>query len=233
MIFVPGKAKEMGSERVEMQSTAEHSVFGFRVESETLSGIGHPEKLCPGGAGRAPRQQGGAARGKAQRSAPTTYDVTPDIGHTVRKGAAVSPSHVREQHQTSSPSRLVPCGLINKKGAGGMNKAAHQLWQSQIYVSPCISSRISVLYIEAGRPNGLTPSIQGHELQGTTEIPDRVGLSLCISTYLYSCAPRKYITHGKTNAKSGMAAYTRLKLRVVFQRCPILALAPLVLPPAN
>jgi hypothetical protein len=72
----------MVRESVEMQSIAEHSVFRIRAESETLSEIGYPEKLCPAGAGRAPRQQGGAAQGKAQHPLFTMLPLTATARHT-------------------------------------------------------------------------------------------------------------------------------------------------------
>jgi hypothetical protein len=58
-----------------------------------------------------------------------------------------------------------------------MNGSAHQLRQTQVHVSALMNNGVSVSR-DVSRLINLTPSVQGYEFQGTTEVPEVVKFSV-------------------------------------------------------
>jgi hypothetical protein len=108
-----------------------------------------------------------------------------------------------------------------------MSTLTHQLWQAQVHIGALESNAVSMIHIKM--LNDLTPSVQRHEFQGTTKVPAAVGFSFVDIDSRISL-PRKYVTHSKADAESGMGSYTGLQIRINFLRSPVLALSPLILP---
>ena len=108
----------------------------------------------------------------------------------------------------------------------------HQLWQTQVHISTLESNAVSVIHIKLIHGTILPHPSKDTSSREPPKYLKRSGMPSSTS-YLWVPIPRKYVAHREANTKSGMAAHTRLQLRIVFQRSSILALPPLVLPSAD
>jgi hypothetical protein len=65
-----------------------------------------------------------------------------------------------------------------------MNGSAHQLRQTQVHVSALMNNGVSGPISRCLQGDQLTPSVQGYEFQGSTEVPEMVKLSVNIKSII-------------------------------------------------